>query len=185
MRKLILLWITLMSLSSAFSQIVTPFTINIAGGSYQDPVSYKRYFDWSAGELALVSTVSANDSSVLVYQGVLQPGTEKPGFTPFSADFTSEDVKIFPNPTVGRFEINFFLNERGILDLELTDATGRLIERRSRPYGGCCRIEQYDISRLPAGIYFIVATLRPDPASSFNTRTLPRRSGLRVVKMNQ
>ena len=184
MRKLIILVVATLIFRSVTAQVISPFTINIAGGSYNDPAAYNRYFDWSAGELSLVHTKASNDSAVVLYQGVLQPGTEKPGLSVFSADFTPEDVKLFPNPTVGRFEINFFLNERGILDLELTDATGRLIERRSRPYGGCCRIEQYDISRLPAGIYFIIATLRPDPAQIYNTRMEPRRSGLRVVKLN-
>ncbi len=185
MRKTICsLTILLLALVSA-SQSVTPTVTNAGGGSYNDPNSYVRYFDWSIGELSLINTVASADNSVVVYQGVLQPCTEKPGFTPFSADFNSEDFKLFPNPTVGKFELNFFLNERGILDLELTDVSGRLLESRSYNYYGCCKIIHYDISSLPAGVYFIVATLRPDPATLFNTRQTPRRSGIRVVKMNK
>lgn len=183
MRSILVIFTLLISPSIIHAQQISPFAINIAGGSWNSPASYQRYFDWSAGELTLIHSTAAADSSVVVYQGLLQPGTEKPGFTLFNTDFTSEEVKIFPNPTVGRFEINFFLNERGIIDLELTDITGRLLERRSRPYGGCCRIEQYDISHLPQGIYLIVVTLRPDPGSQYNTRMEPRRSGLRIVKM--
>ena len=109
MRKLILLFVAFLAARCATAQIISPFTINIAGGTYNDPAAYNRYFDWSAGELSLVHTKASNDSAVVLYQGVLQPGTEKPGLTMFSANFTSEDVKLFPNPTVGRFEINFFL----------------------------------------------------------------------------
>lgn len=167
------------------AQSAAPVVTNAGGGSYSDPNSYTRYIDWSIGELTLIHMAASADNSVIVYQGVLQPCTEKPGFTPFSAEFTSEHFKLFPNPTIGKFELNFFLNERGVLDLDLTDVSGKLLESRTYTYYGCCRIIHYDISTLPAGVYFIVATLRPDPATLFNTRQEPRRSGIRVIKMNQ
>lgn len=184
MRKIILAITLIHFCLQGSSQSITPMVINAGGGFYNNPSSYSRYFDWSIAELALINTVAAPDSTVIVYQGVLQLGAEKPGYTPFSANFNSEDVKLFPNPTIGKFEINFFVNAQGILDLELTDAMGRIIERRSMNYGGCCRIVHYDISNLPAGVYFIIATIRPDPFNSYNVGQQPRRSGLRVVKMN-
>ncbi len=169
--------------STSQAQSVTPSITNAGGGSHVDPYSYLRYFDWSIGELTLIDTKASADSSIFVYQGVLQPCTEKPGNSPLTADFDNGDFKLFPNPTVGNFEINFFVRANGTMHLDLTNAMGQTMERRSFRYYGCCHIEHYDISHLPAGVYFIVATLVPDPVSSGdNNRTL-KHSGLRVVKV--
>lgn len=185
MRKLLFSFATLLLFSLAStSQSVTPSITNAGGGSYQNPASYFRYFDWSIGELTLVSTVAPADSSVVVYQGVLQPCTEKPGFSPVSANFQPEDFKIMPNPTTGKFEINFFVRENGQMDLELVDAMGKVLEKRSFRYNGNFRIEQYDISHLPAGVYLIAATLTPDPYSSLNLRQVTRHSGLKIIKLH-
>lgn len=183
-RPILTVFVILIALAAA-AQRITPQVFNSGGGSYINNGHYVRYFDWSIGELALINTVATPDSTILVTQGFLQAGTEKPGFTPFYRDFRPEDYKLFPNPTSGKFEINFFLNDQGTLDLELTDAAGRILNRRSFPYGLRTRIVQYDISHLPAGVYFITATLRPDPFSEFNIGQQPRRSGLPVIKVNE
>lgn len=166
----------------SFSQRFTPTVFNTGGGSYNDPYSYVRYIEWSIGELALINTDASADGSVTVYQGVLQPCTDKTGNTPVAVDFNAGDYKIFPNPTTGKFEINFFVRDNGTLDLELTNVLGQVFEKRSIRYYGCCLIEHYDISHLPAGVYFIVATLRPDAVNSINNAVEVRRSGLKVLK---
>jgi|CXWL01.1.fsa_nt_gi hypothetical protein len=183
MRKLLFfsLALTLISLFS-WSQRFTPTVFNAGGGSYNDPTSYVRYFDWSIGELTLISTVAPADSSVVVYQGVLQSCTEKPGFSTIAAGFLPGDFAIMPNPTAGKFEINFFVPENGQMNLELVNGMGQTLEKRSFRYNGCCRIEHYDISDLPAGVYLISATLTPDPYSNLNLRQVIRHSGLKVVK---
>lgn len=168
---------------AGIAQSATPTITNAGGGSYNDPNSYFRYFEWSIGELTLVNTAAPADSSFIVYQGVLQPCTDKPGFTPLAADFLPGDFKIMPNPNTGKFEINFFVRETGQMDLELVDMLGRVYEKRSFRYAGCCRIEHYDISNLPAGIYFVSATLTPDPYNSFNLNQVKRHSGLKVIKL--
>jgi hypothetical protein len=170
-------------ISKGWSQSVVPSITNAGGGSYTDPYSYLRYFDWSIGELTLIDTKASADSSIVVYQGVLQPETEKPGNSPLTANFDQDDFKIFPNPTVGRFEVNFFVRANGTMHLHLTNALGQTMERRSFRYYGCCRIEYYDISNLPAGVYFIVATLVPDPVTSGDSNSQLKHSGLRVVKL--
>jgi Secretion system C-terminal sorting domain len=183
MRKILFsLFIILLTGYSALAQSATPTVTNAGGGSYNDPNSYYRYFEWSIGELTLINTVASADSSVVVYQGVLQPCTDKPGFSVFEDVFAPGDFKLFPNPTTGQFEINFFIRESGMLTLEMTDVSGKTLEKRSFRYYGCCRVEHYDISNLPAGVYFVIATLTPDPYSNFNIRQVTRSSGLRVVK---
>ena len=168
---------------AARSQSVTPSITNASGGSYQNPSSYFRYFDWSVGELVLISTVAPSDSSIVLYQGVLQPCTEKPGFSPVNGDFQLEDVKVMPNPTTGKFEVNFFVRENGMLNLELVDMQGKVLEKRGFRYNGNFRTEQYDISQLPAGIYLLVATLMPDQDNNLNMRQVMRHSSIKIIKL--
>lgn len=183
MRKLLFSsTILMLACMAASAQSATPTVTNAGGGSYNDPNSYYRYFEWSIGELTLINTVATADSSTVVYQGVLQPCTDKPGLSVFDDGFSSGDFKLFPNPNTGQFEINFFIRESGMMTLELTDVLGKSLEKRSFRYYGCCRIEHYDISKLPAGVYFVVATLTPDPYTNFNLKQVTRSSGLRVVK---
>ena len=184
MKKLLFSSVILFLVSSTGrSQSVIPFITNAGGNSYQDPASYFRYFDWSIGELLLISTTAPADSSVVLYQGVLQPCTEKPGFSPLNPNFLPDDYKIMPNPTTGKFEINFFVRENGQMNLELMDATGKIIEKRNFRYNGNFRTELYDISHLPAGVYLIAATLTPDAYSSFNPGQRVRHSGLKIIKL--
>jgi Secretion system C-terminal sorting domain len=184
MRKLLFssTFLTVFALVS-FSQSVTPTINNAGGGSYNDPTSYFRYFEWSIGELTLINTVAAADSSVVVYQGVLQPCTDKPGYSPINGDFLPSDFKIMPNPTTGKFEINFFVRESGQMTLELVDMLGKTYQKRSFRYYGCCRIEHFDISEMPAGVYLMSVTITPDAFSSFNLRQEPRHSGLKIIKL--
>ncbi len=165
------------------AQSILPYITNSGGGSYSAPNSYIKYFDWSVGELSLINTVATADSAVIVYQGVLQPCTEKPGTTPLSRDFQPGDFKLFPNPTLGNFEIDFFLRANGTLVLELTNAVGVTIGTRRFRYYGCCRIEHYDITNLPAGMYLVAVTFIPDPVGTVNEVPVMRRSGLKVIKM--
>lgn len=183
-KRILLALSTILFISQSRAQSIIPSVTNAGGGSYSDPYSYLRYFDWSIGELTLIDTKASADSSIVVYQGVLQPCTEKPGNSPLTANFDNGDFKLFPNPTIGQFEINFFVRASGTMHLELTNALGQAMERRSFRYYGCCHIEHYDISHLPSGVYFIVATLVPDPVNSnFSSQVVLKHSGLRVVKV--
>jgi len=66
----------------------------------------------------------------------------------------------------------------------LVNSLGQILSSRSYHYDGCCRIELFDISRYPDGVYFVVADLKPDinrPGDNINVR---RHSGLKVVKLS-
>jgi hypothetical protein len=166
----------------AGAQSVSPYVFNVAGGSYDDPTSYYR-FEWSLGELLLIQTFAPPDSSVIVTQGVLQPCTDKPGSSPMIVLFEKGDYSLFPNPTGGAFELNFFVRETGRMNLQLVDAMGRVLEQRSYLYNGCCRIEHFDLSRYPNGVYMVVAELRPSQPRPGDNLEIIRRSGIRVVKI--
>lgn len=161
---------------------VVPAILNAAGGSYDNSLSYNRY-EWSVGEMVLIQTFAAADSSIIVTQGVLQPCTDKVGVSPYTVFFEKGDYKLFPSPTTGRFEINFFVKTTGQMSLQLINSAGQLLEKRSYHYDGCCRIETFDISDKPAGVYMVVADLVPDTLRADSLLVI-RHSGLKLIKMN-
>ena len=162
---------------------VVPAILNTAGGSYDNASSYYRY-EWSFGELVLVQAFAPPDSSVLVTQGVLQPCTDKIGPYPYTVLFEAGDYKLFPNPTSGKFEVDFFVRSPGTMNLQLINSVGQILMTKSYHYDGCCRIELFDITKYPAGVYFVVADLKPDVNRVGDNIEVIRHSGLKVIKMN-
>lgn len=170
-----------LSVSAARSQSTTPFIFNSAGGSYDNPSSYYR-FEWSLSEMTLINTMNTADSSCRLLHGVLQPGTEKPSY-PYTVLFEAGDYRLFPNPTPGAFELNFFVNYPGKMVLQLTDAMGRILETRSYLYDGVRRIQLFDISNRPNGLYYVIATLTPNSNRQLDNINVVRSSGLKVIKI--
>jgi hypothetical protein len=132
----------------------------------------------------LIQAFAPADSSVLVTQGVLQPCTDKIGYSPFTVLFDEGDYKLFPNPTSGQFEVDFFVRTPGQMSLQLINPMGQILWTKSYHYDGCCRIELFDISKYPNGLYFVVADLRPDMYRPGDNIEVIRHSGLKVVKLN-
>lgn len=162
---------------------VVPAVLNAAGGTYDNASSYYRY-ECSFGELLLIQAFAPPDSSVLVTQGVLQPCTDKLGYSAFTLLFDEGDYKLFPNPTSGKFEVDFFVTTPGTMSLQLVNSLGQILSSRSYHYDGCCRIELFDISRYPDGVYFVVADLKPDINRPGDNLQVIRHSGLKVVKLS-
>lgn len=182
MRSFILSVLAIISIVSvARSQSTTPFIFNGAGGSYDNPDSRYR-FEWSLGEMTVVSTLNTADSSCRLLHGVLQPGTERPNY-PYTLLFEAGDYRLYPNPTQGAFELNFFVNYPGKMVLQLTDATGRILETRSYLYDGVRRIQLFDLRKHPNGLYYVIATLTPNANRPLDNINVVRRSGLKVIKM--
>jgi hypothetical protein len=182
MQKIIFSAIVLIGIVyTARSQSTTPFTFNSAGGTYDNPLSYYR-FEWSMSEMTMINTMNTADSSCRLLHGVLQPGTEKP-FYPHTLLFESGDYTLFPNPTPGRFELNFFVSHPGKMELQLTDATGRVLETRSYLYDGVRRFQLFDLGKYPNGLYYVIAMLTPNGNRVLDNIKVIRRSGLKVIKM--
>lgn len=181
MKKTWILGLALLLAAMANAQSTTPFVFNISGGSYNEPSSYYR-FEWSVGELAVINTMNTADSSCRLLHGVLQPGSERP-FYPQTLVFESGNYKLFPNPTSGQFELNFFITYPGKMELQLTDAMGRVLETRSFSYDGVRRIQLFDLSAYSNGIYFVVATLTPLSGRPLDNIVEIQRGALKVVKM--
>jgi hypothetical protein len=180
--KVCLLVLLAVSTCQVTAQSIKPFVFNVAGGSYNDPSSYYR-FEWSIGEMTLIESLAPSDSLILVTHGLLQPLTDIVGKSNLSLIFGSGEYRLFPNPTPGKFELDFFVRESGYMEMQLTDGNGKILEHREYEYKNCCRIEYFDLSRYPAGTYYVVARLSPDRKRSDNHSVI-RRSAFRVVKID-
>ncbi|MFT3823079.1 MAG: hypothetical protein QM731_04130 [Chitinophagaceae bacterium] len=162
---------------------IVPSVLNAAGGTYDNADSYYR-FEWSIGEITLIDAFAPADSSLLVTQGVLQPCTDKVTKSPYIVTFDVGDIKLFPSPTTGKFEVDFFVHQSGRMELLLTDLTGKVLEKRSYYYNGCCRIEYFDVAKYPNGIYYVIATLTPDTPRPGDNLEVKRHGGYRILKMD-
>jgi len=164
------------------SQSITPSILNVAGGNYYDPAQYTQ-FEWSFGELTLIDTYTSTPNNLVLTNGLLQPCTDMATKSPDILVFADNEYKIFPNVTTGKFELDFFLNVPGQMELQLTDALGRVISKRSFEYHCCDRIERYDISYLPDAVYFINARFTPLRDNIYHDyQHIRRESTFRVVK---
>lgn len=162
---------------------VVPAVLNGAGYSTSLPLTDYHQFEWSFGEMALINAFAPTDSSVLLTQGVLQPCTDVVGGSALTLLFEQGDYKLFPNPTSGKFEVDFFVRTPGLMSLQLVNTMGQVLMTKSYHYDGCCRVELFDISRHPDGVYFVVANLKPDQRREADGIEVIRHSGLKVVKM--
>jgi hypothetical protein len=182
LRKLLLVMLFFVVIKPAKSQVsTTPFTFNSTGGSYDNPSSYYR-FEWSISEMTMINTITTADSACRLLHGVLQPGTERPVY-PQTLVFESGDYRIFPNPTTGPFELNFYMTYGGKMELQLADATGRVLETRTFLYDGVRRLQLFDLSRYANGLYYVIATLTPFSDRALDNIHIVKRSGLKVIKL--
>lgn len=147
----------------AYSQSVTPATLNATGGT--NFFTFYR-FEWSFGESMVITTMDdATSSNLIVTNGVLQPGTHNPATVNNTSAWDKDEIKILPNPTRNRLEIDFFSKQQGKVTLNLIDASGRFLARRQFDYYGTGRIEIWDLDRYPSGAYFLNISLDPTGTS--------------------
>lgn len=162
------------------AQNIAPFIVNSAGGSYQPANSYIQY-EWSVGELAVISTYTA--PNLINTNGVLQPCTENVAPPSYVSRFAEGELRLFPNPTSGRFELNVKVPISGKMDIELLNSTGQVISKKSFRNECCGRIEYFDVSGVPGGMYMLVVTLQPDDTNPGANGTI-RKSTIKIVKIS-
>ena len=135
------------------AQSITPQVINTTGGTFK-----QGYYalDWSIGEVPLVDAYKPSGESYIVTNGFLQSFTESPKSPVIPRGFGRDEIVILPNPTAGRLEVNFLMQEKGLIELTLFDAVGgRLLSRRVQLYG-YGKYERFDLTGLAGSTYFLL-----------------------------
>jgi hypothetical protein len=105
---------------------------------------------YTIGEMPLVTTEKNN--GLVITQGILQP-------VPFIADtayecYSQTEVKVYPNPTPGIFNLKLNLLKKGKVKTLLFDATGKLVQTSEFSYI-TFSIMAYNIQNLSNGVYYL------------------------------
>ena len=150
--KILALITALITYGAAQAQLLTPQVVNTTGNTFT-----KGYYalDWSIGEVPLVDHFTSADKQYIVTNGFLQAFTDVPDAPEIPKGFSKEEIIILPNPTSGRLEVNFFLQEKGEARLTLYDAVGGRLLTRTVPMHGYGKFERLDLSRLAGSTYFL------------------------------
>jgi hypothetical protein len=158
MRTIVLTVIFISTCCLAVAQTVGPQrVINSTGGSFK-----KGYhvIDWSIGELAVIDQFKDAEQSCIITNGYIQAFTEFRHFTDTPNIFTPGEIRILPNPTQGRLEVNFLLHEKGQIQMTLFDALGNRVQTRQFPIYGYGRFERIDMSGLASSTYLLYIELK-------------------------
>ncbi|MEO7046312.1 MAG: T9SS type A sorting domain-containing protein [Ferruginibacter sp.] len=168
----ILLLITCSKLSA---QTITPFTLNIGGGT---AASGYYQFDWSIGEGSSINAFS-NNSTLIVSSGILQPFTGVAvGNNLITAAWAKGEIAVFPVPTNTILEIDIKLAVTGKLTLQIFSAGGSQVLTKIIDYYQTNSIQKLDLSALAAGSYFMNVTLN----SSTDNKVI-RKSAFKIQKL--
>ncbi len=135
----------------ARGQSIWPSTLNATGGYAY--ISGNEY-EWSVGEIALVSTYTT--SSIIVTQGLLQTnlGTPVNGNAVISPSFGNQ-LQVFPNPASSILNVQFNSTNEGALELKLMDMAGRVIQTQKSDVKQGLNAHKLDINTLSAATYML------------------------------
>ncbi len=151
MKKVFFLFLLWIPLASAFSQSISPQTINV-GGKANAASGFS--LDYSIGESASIAYYKSSDNSS-ISAGVLQ------SFTPLvtgvsNLSFTEgESITISPNPTSQNLRIKGLLNRPGFIEFHLVDVNGRVMTIDPRSYYINYFDKEFNVSSFNEGVYFI------------------------------
>src|SRR6185312_7855241 len=141
MRKFILpLFICLGICGGAYAQSISPSTLNAAGGS---GLAGTQYIDWSAAEMALVST-DTGGTGIIVTQGVLQPAVVATGVQEQQLIF--DYVQVYPNPASTVLNIKCNFPSSGKMTYQLIDVAGRLMTSHQQDVIAGVQLQQLSVA---------------------------------------
>ncbi len=163
--------IFLLAIGGAISiraQSISPRTLNAAGGT---AVIGGNEFEWSVGEMTLVSTFSG--SSVIVTQGVLQP------YDATSTQVTEQrllkNLQVFPNPASTVVNLQYASSDMGSLSYRLLDMTGKEITSAVIDVKQGTATGQFSVAGLACANYMLEVTV--------NTAGTTERASYKIQKI--
>jgi hypothetical protein len=157
------------------AQSMAPQVINVSGESGKKAVFF---FDWSVGELALISTMQNADSSILLTNGFLQPGaaTRKPDIVPGNT-VGNDEVTLHPNPTAYNLYITVMPRQKSQVKIYLFNQKAGLIYYKLFPSTSAIA-ETIPMASLINGLYTLRVELYPENGE-------PRKGSFPVLKINK
>ena len=153
---------SLTAVPQARGQSIGPSTLNATGGS---ATIGSNNFEWSVGEMTMVSTFTA--PGIVVTQGVLQPDDNTTGVV--NANALNDKVHVFPVPTSAVLNVQYSFATKGTLSCRLTDAAGKAILTRTVSVSPGNDQQQLNIATLPAANYMLEVTYKTDDAKEQQT----------------
>lgn len=155
---------------------IAPDVINVAGGTFK-----QGYYslDFSIGEATLINTMKSPSGNFFLTNGFLQPyifGFNDPSDNPH---FNDDEVRTYPNPTFGAFEINIFTKQQGKVRVYLFDRLGKVVfTRESQTFGFGWR-ERVDLTGQVNGMYMLKVELFPDDG------TPAKKGSYKIIKVGR
>jgi ribose/xylose/arabinose/galactoside ABC-type transport system permease subunit len=147
MKRVILLIPLGLAAINIHAQSIGPTTINATGGT---AVIGSNEFDWSIGEMTMVSTFSS--PGIVVTQGVLQPAAVTEGIPNISL---SKQLRVFPNPASSVVNIEYTCKTPGELSYRLMDVAGRVVSKQTTAVKQGITTRQVDINELACATYML------------------------------
>ena len=141
------IFLLLININNVKAQSITPSVINVSG--YSGTIS-GQVFDWSIGEMTLVSTYTG--STLIVTQGLLQPYMLS---SKIENSQKNNLIHVFPNPTNSVININFNNAIKGELTYRLQNMEGKSLIFKTIPNVQTISNEQINIESLPDATYLL------------------------------
>lgn len=176
-------------ISFLHSQSITPYINNSIGGSFK--VDHKDFYvDWNVGEMTLVNTMTSSGyyGLYVLTNGLLQPesdngkhggdGDDDKYITDTKLNFTTSDIKVFPNPAVNYVEVDFFINETGKVRLSLFNTMGEQVYTKEIFISGKSRTERIPMGGYTQGAYMLYIQME---TTAGNTK---KQGVFKIVKTN-
>jgi len=170
MKKLILsLPFALCVITGAKAQSAGPATLNANGGSASIGANE---FEWSVGEMVLVSTFTAGGTTVT--QGILQPFERS--HEGVANTELQKQLLVFPNPASTVVNIRCDAAAGGTLSYRLMDVTGSIISSNTVKLNMPSITTQVNISGLAAAVYVLEVNIASEKGTS--------KSSYKIEKLN-
>ena len=134
--------------TSGIGQSGNSQVINSTGGSSEN----KGYIiEWSVGELSSVNQMKAEDGSYILTNGFVQP--MQVSYNNFRTYVSSDNIRIFPNPTIDILEIDFLQHISGKIKIQLSNNAGQVRYTNEIMVHGFGFIEKINMKSFAKGNY--------------------------------
>lgn len=135
------------------AQSISPFTMNSTGGS---TIINDNIYDWSFGEMTLVSTSST--SNLIVTQGLLQNQSDSTANSINKPTATLQKILVYPNPAEDILYFESDYKTASKLNYMLVDVAGKIIINKDMNVSVGTYKQAIDLTTLPKGIYVLKIT---------------------------